>query len=507
MTHGAEPLYLGIDAGTSSVKIVVADSRAILAGTDEPLHPRQPRPSWSEDDADHWWAAVVAGLDRLAATSPELFGRIEGIGLSGQMHGALLLDAADRPVRPAILWNDGRSAAEAEALAQDRALSRCLGVRPMPGFTGPKIAWLRRHEPDVLDRARHLLLPKDYLRLKLTGERITDVSDAAGTWLLDEAKRAWSSAALAACGVAPDWLPGLVESTAVAGRLRAEWATRWGFKAGLPIAGGGGDTAVGGVGIGAVGDGQGFVSLGTSGQVFLASTTFRPDPDRITHAFCHALPGLWYSMAAMLNGASPMASVTRWTGRPDVATVLAEIEARYEGPSALLALPYLFGERTPHNDPDVRGALIGLTGSTTPADIAQALLEAVAFSLRDGLDALVHDGPRPRSLGFIGGGSRSRFWGRIVASVLGVTLVRYEGAERGPAFGAARLARLAATGEDPATVATSPRVADTIAPDAQLGESYAPRLAAFRSLYAALKPEFQRLSKPTGTARPEGGTP
>ena len=492
MTLGSDPLFLGIDAGTSSIKIVVADASRTLAATDEPLHPRQPRPSWSEDDAEQWWAAVTAGLDRLAAASPDLFGRIEGIGLSGQMHAALLLDAADRPVRPAILWNDGRSAAEAAELARRADLCHTCGVRPMPGFTGPKILWLRRHEPDVLDRTRYLLLPKDYLRLKLTGERITDVSDAAGTWFLDQARRNWSPEALVACGVDADWLPGLVESTAVAGRLRLEWASRWRLKAGIPVAGGGGDTAVGGVGIGAVTEGRGFVSLGTSGQVFLATAEARPDPDRITHAFCHALPGLWYSMAAMLNGASPLVSVARWTCRPDVATLLSEVETGYDGPSPLLALPYLFGERTPHNDPNARGVLLGLTGSTSPADIGQAMLEAIAFSLRDGLDALVPTGPRPDRLGFIGGGSRSRFWGRIVASVLGITLVRYEGAERGPAFGAARLARLAVSGEDPAAVATPPRIADEIAPEGRLSDLYAPRLAAFRSLYRALKPEFQR---------------
>lgn len=492
MNEAAAPLTIGIDAGTSSVKIVLAGGHKILAGTEEPLHPRQPKPSWSEDDAEHWWAAVVAGLDRLVAATPDLFDRVEAIGLSGQMHGALLLDAADRPVRPAILWNDGRSAAEAAELARRADLSRVLGVRPMPGFTGPKILWLRRHEPEVLDRSRHLLLPKDYLRLKLTGERITDVSDAAGTWLLDQARRTWSHDALAACGVDTGWLPGLVESTAIAGRLRPEWASRWGLKPGIPIAGGGGDTAVGGVGIGAVTEGRGFVSLGTSGQVFLATAEARPDPDRMIHAFCHALPGLWYSMAAMLNGASPLVSVARWTGRPDVATLLSEVEAAYDGPSRLLALPYLFGERTPHNDPDARGALLGLTGSTGPADIGQAMLEAIAFSLRDGLDALVPTGPRPDHLGFIGGGSRSHFWGRIIAAVLGITLVRYEGAERGPAFGAARLARLAVTGEDAKAVATPPPIADTIAPEARLGDLYAPRLERFRSLYKALKLEFQR---------------
>ncbi len=486
-------MYIGIDAGTSSVKVVLADRRAILAGTEEPLHPRQPRPSWSEDDAEAWWSATERALDRLAAASPQLFAQVDAIGLSGQMHGALLLDAADVPVRPAILWNDGRSAAEAEALAgRPGDLASRLGVRPMPGFTGPKIAWLRRHEPEALERARHLLLPKDYLRLKLTGERITDVSDAAGTWLLDQGSRRWSPEALAACGVDPAWLPGLVESNAVAGRLRPGPAARWGLRPGLPVAGGGGDTAAGGVGIGAIHDGAGFVSLGTSAQLFLAASRFRPEPDPTIHGFCHALPGRWFAMAALLNGASPMASAARWTGRPDVATLIGEVEAGYAGPSRLLALPYLFGERTPHDDPQARGAVIGLTGSTTPVDIAQAMMEAVAFSLRDGLDAFGPGRDRPEALGFIGGGSRSPFWGRIIASVLGIALVRYEGAAHGPAFGAARLARLAATGEDPAAVATAPAVAEVIAPDARLRDGYEPRLGAFRSLYAALKGEFAR---------------
>ncbi len=492
MTGHGSPLYLGIDLGTSAVKVVVSDGAAIAAGTEEPLAPRQPRPSWSEDDPDAWWAAVGAAFDRLAAASPDLLRRVDAIGLSGQMHGALLLDAADRPVRPAILWNDGRSAAEADALAAGTGdLAARLGVKPMPGFTGPKIAWLRRHEPAALERARHLLLPKDYLRLKLTGERITDVSDAAGTWLLDQGRRDWSPEALAACGVDPAWLPALVESTAVAGRLRPDMAARWGLRPGIPVAGGGGDTAVGGVGIGAVEDGTGFVSLGTSGQVFLAASRFRAGAVPTLHAFCHALPGRWYGMAALLNGASPMAAVTRWTGRPDVGTLLAEVEAAYAGPSPLLALPYLFGERTPHDDARARGAVIGLTGSTTAADIAQAMLEAIAFSLCDGLDAF-GPGPRPAALGFIGGGSRSPFWGRIIASVLDLELIRHEGSERGPAFGAARLARLAATGEDPRDVATPPAVAGTIAPDPRLRDLYAPRLAAFRSLYAALKGEFGR---------------
>ena len=486
-------MYLGIDLGTSSVKIVLVDGReALLAEAEVALAPSRPHPSWSEDDPDVWWEAVASGLDRLRADHPAVLAQTAAIGLSGQMHGALLLDAADRPVRPAILWNDSRADAEARAIAARRPELRALaGVRPMPGFTGPILAWLRDHDPAALDRARGLLLPKDWLRLKLTGERATDPSDAAGTWLFDQGARAWSPALASACGADPAWLPRIVESNAVSGALRPELAARWGLQPGLPVAGGGGDTAVGGVGIGAVEPGTGFVSLGTSGQVFLASDRYQAPVDPTVQGFCHALPGRWCSVAALLNGASPLAAAAGWTGRADVATLLAEVGAGFGGPSRLLALPYLAGERTPHDDAHARGVLLGLTAATRPADIAQAVMEAVAFSLADGLAALAPPA-RPTALGFIGGGARSRLWGRIIASVLGIPLERPEGGARGPAFGAARLARLAATGEEPRRVAGPAPVADVIQPEARLADAYAPRLDAFRSLYAALRPEFAR---------------
>ncbi len=485
--------FLGIDVGTSAVKLVLVDERqAIVAGAEEPLRPRQPRPLWSEDDPEAWWDAVCRGLDRLAAAHPMLMRACSGIGLSGQMHGAVLLDADDRPVRPAILWNDGRASAEADALAAlGPELQAITGVRPMAGLTGPKIAWLRRHEPACLDRTRHLLLPKDYIRLQLTGARITDVSDAAGTWLLDEAERRWSPRAIAACGVDPAWLPGLVEPTTVAGTLHPALAARWHFGPNLPVAGGGGDTAVGGVGIGVIDEGQGFVSLGTSAQVFAAARHHRPDPAHMVHAFCHALPGRWCRIAALLNGASPLAAVVRWTGQPDIGAALAAVERDFEGPSDLLALPYLSGERTPHNDPFARGAIVGLTGATRPIDLVQAVLESVAFSLADGLAALTATGPAITHFGFMGGGARSLFWGRIIAAVLGVTLVRYDAAERGPAFGAARLARLCATGEAVERVVVTPAVERLIYPEPRLADLYRPRLAAFRNLYTALKPVFR----------------
>ena len=487
-------MFIGIDIGTSAVKLVAVDeAQRIVAGTEVKLAPVQPRPLWSEDDPDSWWATVCLGLDQLAASHPSVLAAVRGIGLSGQMHGAVLLDASGRPVRPAILWNDGRAVAEASELADlGPELQGQVGVLAMAGFTGPKIKWLSRHEPETLARTRHLLLPKDFVRLHLTGDYATDVSDAAGTWLLDEASRCWSSRAVAACGVDPEWLPPVLEASAQAGTLRAELALRWGMPAGIPVAAGGGDTAVGGVGIGAIDEGQGFISLGTSGQMFVAAETNHPDAANLVHGFCHAAPGRWYRMAALLNGGSPLAAAARWTGHGDIGALLSRVEASFRGPSDLLALPYLMGERTPLNDPYARGAIIGLTASTEPTDIVQAVMESVAFSLADGLAALGRDSMADRAVGFIGGGSRSAFWGRIIASVVGLTLEEYDAAERGPAFGAARLARAAATGEPLHAIAIPPPVRRRIAPDSALQEAYRPRLAAFRDLYKALKPEFRR---------------
>lgn len=485
-------MFIGIDVGTSAVKIVAVDRhQRVVALGEVALSPTQPKPLWSEDDPDAWWAAVLSGLDRLAREHASTFARVEGIGLSGQMHGAVLLDADYRPVRPAILWNDGRSSAEVEMLAAlDANLQAELGVLAMAGFTGPKILWLRHHEPEAIGRTRHLLLPKDFVRLKLTGQHVTDVSDAAGTWLFDQAKQRWSARAVAACGVDPDWLPRIVPSTDPCGRLRADLARRWGMPADVPVVGGAGDVAAGGIGIGAVEPGQGFISLGTSAQIFVAADRHDPDPAHMVHAFCHAAPGRWFRMAALLNGASPLAAVTRWTGQPDIGRLLAAVETAYRGPSVLLALPYLHGERTPHNDPTARGAIVGLTASSQATDIAQAVMEAVAFSLADGLAVLNLPAVAATELGFIGGGARSAFWGGIIASVLGVTLVQYEGADQGPAFGAARLARAGVTGEPLAAIAVPPPARGRIAPDARLHALYAPRVAAFRSLYAALRPIF-----------------
>ncbi len=490
-------MFIGIDLGTSAVKVVLVDeNQTIVAAAEEKLSPTKPHPSWSEDNPEGWLSAVERAIDRLKADNPAALASTEAIGLSGQMHAPVLLDAADKPVRPAILWNDGRATAEAaELAAHSEALNRRLGVAAMAGFAGPKILWLMRHEPDVMALVRRLLLPKDYVRLHLTGTFAADVSDGSGAWLLDAEKRAWDDEAVALCHVDPAWLPPLLEAPSASGTLRRELAARWGMKASVVVAAGGGDVSVGGVSIGAVNPGDAFISLGTSAQFFVAADAHRPDPARTVHAFCHAIPDTWFQMAALLNGASVLSATAQWTAQ-DLPGVLAAVEKQFAGPSPLLALPYLSGERTPHNRPDLRGAIIGLDSTTTPADIMQAMMESVAFSLADALDALGGQGAGIRSAGLIGGGARSLLWARIIASVTGVELVRYSASERGPALGAARLARLAARDEPVVEIAVVPPVDSIISPDPGLTEAYGRRLPVFRALYAALEPEFARSAAP-----------
>ena len=484
---------IGLDLGTSAIKaVLVTAAQTVLAEAEVKLATAHPQPLASEQDVDGWWAATQAALDQLARQAPAQMGRVGAIGLAGQMHGAILLDAADRPVRPAMLWNDGRAFAEAiELKALGDELAAELGVRAMAGLTGPKLLWLARHEPAALARARHLLLTKDVVRLHLTGERLTDASDAAGTWLFDQAARGWSARAIAAIGLDRALLPSVVEGSAAAGVLRPALAARWGMPAGVVVAAGGGDTPVGAVGIGAVEEGRATVSLGTSAQMFVATGAHRPAPAQMVHAFCHALPNRWCQMAAMLNGASVLASVAGLIGASDIGALLAEVEADFQGPSRLLILPYLSGERTPHDDPHARGVAFGLTADTAPLELAQAAMEGVAFTFADARDALAAAGTHVADAGFIGGGARSRLWGHMVAAVLGIPLHRYAGGARGPAFGAARLARLA-LGHPADEVLAVPAIAEVIEPEPALADAYAPRIEAFRHLYRALRPEFAR---------------
>ena len=477
-------MYLGIDLGTSAVKTVLVDSaQRVIASESRPLTTASPLSGYCEQDPAQWVDATFATLDALKATHASALAVVEGIGLSGQMHGATLLDASARPLRPCILWNDGRSVAECRILEQRwPALRATTGNKAMPGFTAPKLLWIAMHEPEVFAATKLVLLPKAYLRLVLTGEAVEDVSDASGSLWLDAARRDWSDAALAATGLSRDHMPRLVEGCAPAATLRSELAQRWGMIRRPIFAGGAGDNPAGAVGIGAIRAGTAFISLGTSGALLAPTSRMAANPDRGVHTFCHAIPAMWIQAGAILSAASCLAWISRLFGIAE-AELLAPLGSRPQLPSPVSFLPYLAGERTPHDDPVVRGMLDGLSHGTDRETIVQAVLEGVAFAIADCRDVLADAGIRIAEADAIGGGSRSRFWLAVLASVLNVPIHRFAEGETGAAFGAARLGRLAVTGEAIDTVCTPPRRIETFEPDRVLVDAYADRLPAWRELY------------------------
>ncbi len=472
-------MFLGIDIGTSGVKAIVLDRRGALRGQGlAPLSVSRPQHLWSEQDPEHWWQATAAAV---LSIDPALRSAVRGIGLAGQMHGATLLGVDDRPLRPAILWNDGRSFAEcAELEATVPDLRMVTGNLAMPGFTAPKLLWVRRHEPKLFELIRTVLLPKDYVRLRMTGMAASDLSDSSGTLWLDVSERRWSETVLGACGLGVEHMPRLLEGTEVTGQLRREIAVLWGMDP-VPVVAGGGDNAAGAAGVGVVRDGDALLSLGTSGVIFVATADFRPNPDGAVHAFCHCLPGLWHQMSVHLSAASCVDWAARLTGGDGPAGLFARAEAAGSGPE--LFLPYLSGERTPHNDPHVRGAFLGLDHATDTGRLAQAVLEGVAFALTDGLDALRDAGTRVDALSVIGGGARSAYWGRLIASALDVSLVYREGGEVGPALGAAQLARVGVEGGDPRAVCAAPPISHVIEPDITLRARMQDKHHRFRAAY------------------------
>lgn len=477
-------MYLGLDIGTSGVKAAIVEAAGpVVAQASAPLSVSRPHELWSEQDPDSWWTACEAAVLALPA---ELRAKVRGVGLAGQMHGATLLGADDRPLRPAILWNDGRSFAECAALEAAEPRSRAItGNLAMPGFTAPKLAWVRTHEPAIFDSVRSVLLPKDYVRLCMTGDKASDMSDAAGTLWLDVAARDWSDAMLAATGLTRDAMPRLHEGNEATGTLRSEVAERWGM-ARVPVAAGAGDNAGGAAGVGVIADSDALLSLGTSGVIFVATRDFRPNPERAVHAFCHCLPGLWHQMSVHLSAASCIDWAAGAMGT-DVPAFFAQAEAAGAAAGPELFLPYLSGERTPHNDPHLRGGFLGLGNESDSGRMAAAVLEGVAFAHADGLDALREAGTRVEALSVIGGGARSRYWGTIIAAALGVRLDYIDGGEVGPALGAARLAEMAVTGASAAEICTRPALIAAIEPDPLLAERLAPKLDRFRRASAAIR--------------------
>ncbi len=481
-------MYLGIDIGTSGVKAMVIDANnTIHAQSTSPLHVSRPQPLWSEQDPRDWWAATNAAVSQLPA---DLRRSVQAIGLSGQMHGATVLGADDQPLRPAILWNDGRSQAQCETLRERMPeIETVTGNLVMPGFTAPKLIWLQDNEPALFYQIRTVLLPKDYVRLRMTGEKASDMSDSAGTSWLDVAERAWSPEALSACGLDISAMPALYEGSAFTGQLRAELAEAWGMDT-VQVAAGGGDNAAGAVGVGVTEDGEALISLGTSGVIFLASRKFRPDPAHAVHAFCHALPDRWHQMSVMLSAASCVDWAARLANVDNGADLITQAEARGQLNGKEVFLPYLSGERTPHNNPHARGTLFGLDHDSDTAALGQAVIEGVAFAFADGLDALLASRSNVTTLTAIGGGSRSRYWGRVLSAALGRPLVYRDGADNGPAFGAAKLARLALGDGAPEDILAAPPIVDVVEPTPSDIDALAPKREQFLALYQALKPHF-----------------
>ena len=487
--------YLGIDLGTSEVKVLLlADDHQVLAQAGTPLAVSRPQPLWSEQNPADWWQATCTALDQLAALAgPQAMSRVAGIGLSGQMHGAVVLDRNQSVLRPAILWNDGRSASECQVLMDTLpGLAGIAGSLAMPGFTAPKLLWLQRHEPDVFANTASVLLPKDWLRLQLTGDSVSEMSDAAGTLWLDVGQRCWSDELLGACGLQTSHMPRLIEGSEVSGHLRDDLARRWGLPPHVVVAGGAGDNAASAVGIGAVQPGSGFISLGTSGVLFVTTDRFRPNPALAVHAFCHALPSRWHQMSVMLTAAECLRWAAQLTGATSVTGMLDGVASLSPGQMdrAPLFLPYLSGERTPHNDPHAKGALVGLSLDHGPAHLAYAVMEGVSFGLLDGLHALQQAGTRVQRLSLVGGGARSRMWAQQLASAMGVEIVTYVDGQAGAALGAARLAWLACGGDE-AKVCPAPPVAHACAPQPLERERLVARHARFRTLYPALQASFR----------------
>ena len=476
-------MYIGLDLGTSGLKgILISEEQAVVAEATAPLTVQRPYPGWSEQLPADWIAAAETVLDALAAAH-DLSG-VRGIGLSGHMHGATLLDSGDQVLRPCILWNDTRSAVEAAELDDDPMFRRISGNIVFPGFTAPKLMWVRNHEPALWDKVAKVLLPKDYLRLWLTGEYAAEMSDAAGTSWLDTGARDWSDDLLAATGLARSHMPRLVEGSDVSGLMRAALAGRWGFGAGVVVAGGGGDNAASGVGVGVVRAGEAFVSLGTSGVLFAANDGYQPDPATAVHTFCHALPGTWHQMGVILAATDALNWYAGLVGQ--TAGALTGDLGALQSPGKGVFLPYLGGERTPLNDAHIRGAFLGLEHATDRAAGTRAVLEGVTFAIRDCRDALAATGTSLKRLIAVGGGSKSDYWLAAIATALNIPVSVPVAGDFGGAFGAARLGMMAATGAG-AEIATLPPIAREIDPVATLSAAYDAGHARYRAAQKAIQ--------------------
>ncbi|OWU80696.1 xylulokinase [Phaeobacter sp. 22II1-1F12B] len=480
-------MFVGLDLGTSGVRALLVDADgAAVAVADAGLSVSHPHPGWSEQDPADWIAASEQALASLVEQAPDAMAQLRGIGLSGQMHGATLLDAEGAVLRPCMLWNDTRSHAQAAKLDANPDFPKISGNIVFPGFTAPKVMWVAENEPEIFAQVAKVLLPKDYLSYWLTGRAASDMSDSAGTSWMDVGARAWSENLLKGSGMRADQMPDLIEGTDIVGTIRPELAKALGLPADVQVVAGGGDNAASACGVGALGEGDGFVSLGTSGVLLAARDGFAPSPESAVHTFCHAIPGTWYQMGVILAATDCLNWLASVTGvKP--AELTAELGETITEPGAVRFLPYLSGERTPHNDSAVRGSFINLSIGTKRSDLARAVLEGVSFALRDNLEALKSTGARLDRVLAIGGGAQSRYWIELLATVLNMPVDLPERGEFGAALGAARLAICGITGAAPETVMTKPPVSQTIEPRADLQGAYEAAYQAFAQSYPTLK--------------------
>lgn len=494
------PYVMGLDISTTSAKAIIIDeSGAVLAIGSSPQPISQPYPLWSEQNPQDWWDGMVLAIKQ-ALTDAKLTGEdISAIGLTGQMHGLVMLDANGEVLRPAILWNDQRTQAQCDWMIETigfELLIELTGNRALTGFTAPKILWVRDNEPNVYAQCAHILLPKDYIRFKLTGEYATDLAGAAGTSLLNVAERAWSDEVIAALDIPRSWLPQVHEGTAITGTITPEIAGLTGLKAGIPVVGGGGDQSAGAVGMGCVSSDKIGVTVGTSGVVFAPLDRYSYEPQGRLHAFCHAIPNQWHFMGVMLSAAGSL-QWYRDTIAPDISfdDLLAEVADIPAGSDGLFFLPYLTGERTPHPDPDARGAFIGLTSRHTRAHMTRAVLEGVAFGLKDSFTLIAEAGlPDEYEVRISGGGAKSPVWQQIIADVLGAKLVNVNTTEGG-AFGAALLAAVGVGVFDSVEAACKKTIqtGNVIVPE-QNQVRYNAIYPIYQSLYQSLKQSFAAIA-------------
>ena len=501
---------LGIDIGTTGSKALLIHTTGEPAAEATAEYPMStPHPLWAEQDPAEWWSATLTAIREALARAGATGTQVAGVGLTGQMHGLVLLDAAGQVLRPCIMWNDQRTAEQCAAITQSVGAARILqltGNPVLPGFTAPKIVWVREHEPQVWGRIAHVLLPKDYIRYRLTGALLGEVSDASGTALFDVGRRQWSEEMLAAVGIPRAWLPEVTESPEPGATISPEAAERTGLRAGTPVVGGGGDQAAQAVGCGIVREGLVSATLGTSGVVFAASDAYRVEPAGRLHAFCHAVPGMWHLMGVMLSAAGSFRWYRDTLGEAEVADARKRGRSAYEllteqaagvaaGCEGLLFLPYLSGERTPHPDPHARGAFVGLTLRHTKAHLTRAVLEGVSYGMGDSLSLMRDLGVAIRQVRASGGGARSRLWRQMLADVFRTPIATLN-VTQGAALGAALLAGVGVGvfADVPAAAEQVVRVVEELppGPDADVYARYYPR---YRALYPALAAEFAALAK------------